>query len=127
MTIEIYEATLKHDTGTTMLRVISLSGKQGAIQQITAVEGCPECAIVDIVKIDNDTKQQNMKAKTIDEAKSMAKEKSLETQYRDEAIYIIYCNRTEYFYVDTDSLIRLWERLIGYYENGKYTDAETNS
>ncbi|WP_332452405.1 DNA-binding protein [Chryseobacterium aquaticum] len=82
---------------------------------------------MDIVKIDNDTKQQNMKAKTIDEAKSMAKEKSLETQYRDEAIYIIYCNRTEYFYVDTDSLIRLWERLIGYYENGKYTDAETNS
>ena len=58
---------------------------------------------------------------------SMAKEKSLETQYRDEAIYIIYCNRTEYFYVDIDSLIRLWERLIGYYENGKYTDAETNS
>ena len=127
MTIEIYEATLKHDTGTTMLRVFSLSGKQGAIQQITTTEGCPECAIVDIVKIDNDTKQQNMKAKTIDEAKSMAKEKSLETQYRDEAIYIIYCNRTEYFYVDTDSLIRLWERLIGYYENGKYTDAETNS
>ena len=127
MTIEIYEATLKHDTGTTMLRVISLSGKQGAIQQITTVEGCPECAIVDIVEIFNDTRQQDMKAKTIDEAKSMAKEKSLETQYRDEAIYIIYCNRTEYFYVDTDSLIRLWERLIGYYENGKYTDAETNS
>ncbi|GMN08142.1 Uncharacterised protein [Chryseobacterium taihuense] len=127
MTMETYKATLKHDTGKVTLTVVSLSGKQRAIQQITAVEGCPECAIVDIVKIDNDTKQQNMKAKTIDEAKSMAKEKSLETQYRDEAIYIIYCNRTEYFYVDIDSLIRLWERLIGYYENGKYTDAETNS
>ncbi|AZA95626.1 DNA-binding protein [Chryseobacterium shandongense] len=68
-----------------------------------------------------------MKAKTTEEAKTMAKEKSLETQYRDEAIYIIYCNRTEYFYVDTNSLIRLWERLIGYYENGFYTDEKSNS
>lgn len=68
-----------------------------------------------------------MKAKTIEEAKTMAKEKSLETQYRDEAIYIIYCNRTEYFYVDTNSLIRLWERLIGYYENGVYTAEKSNS
>ena len=66
--METYKATLKHDTGKVTLTVVSLSGKQRAIQQITAVEGCPECAIVDIVKIDNDTKQQNMKAKTIDEA-----------------------------------------------------------
>ena len=63
MTIEIYEATLKHDTGTTMLRVISLSGKQGAIKQITTAEGCPECAIVDIVKIDNDTKTAGYESK----------------------------------------------------------------
>nr|DAC74442.1 TPA_exp: hypothetical protein [Elizabethkingia anophelis] len=35
MTIGIYKATLKHDTGITTLRVVSLSGKQGAIQQIT--------------------------------------------------------------------------------------------
>ena len=28
-----------------------------------------------------------MKAKTIEEAKSMAKDKSLETQYKDEAIF----------------------------------------
>ncbi|MDV4070624.1 DNA-binding protein [Flavobacterium sp. NST-5] len=62
-----------------------------------------------------------MKSKSIDEAKSMAKDKSLETQHKNEAIYIIYCSRSEYFYVDTDSLIRLWERLIGYYENGVYT------
>lgn len=55
-----------------------------------------------------------MKAKSIEEAKSLAKDKSLETQYKDEAIYIIYCSRTEQFYVDTDSLIRLWEQLIGY-------------
>ena len=68
-----------------------------------------------------------MKAKMIDEAKSMAKEKSLEAQYKDEAIYIIYCNRTEYFYVDTDSLIRLWEQLFGYYENGFYTAEKSHS
>lgn len=62
-----------------------------------------------------------MKAKSIDQAKSMAKSKSLETKYKGEAIYIIYCNGTEFFYVETDSLIRLWEQLIGYYENGVYT------
>lgn len=65
-----------------------------------------------------------MKAKSIAEAKSLAKEKSLEAQHKGNVIYIIYCNRTEYFYIDTDSLIRLWERLIGYYENGVYTTAE---
>ncbi|KGO11294.1 MULTISPECIES: hypothetical protein [Weeksellaceae] len=68
-----------------------------------------------------------MKAKSIDEAKSLAKGKSIETQYKDEAIYIIYCSRTKYFYVDTDSLIRLWERLIGYYENGIYTAEKQHS
>lgn len=62
-----------------------------------------------------------MKAKSIDEAKSMAKSQSLETKYKDEAIYIIYCNRTEYFYIDTNSLLRTWEQLKGYYENGVYT------
>ena len=68
-----------------------------------------------------------MKAKTIEEAKSMAKDKSLETQYKDEAIYIIYCSRTEYFYVDTNSLIRLWEQLFGYYENGVYTAEQSHT
>lgn len=63
-----------------------------------------------------------MKAKSIDEAKSIAKSQSLETKYKDEAIYIIYCNRTEYFYIDTNSLLRTWEKLIGCYENGVYTD-----
>ncbi|WP_306349938.1 DNA-binding protein [Flavobacterium sp. '19STA2R22 D10 B1'] len=61
-----------------------------------------------------------MKAKSIDEAKSMAKSQSLETKYKDEAVYIIYCNRTEYFYIDTNSLLRNWEQLTGYYENGVY-------
>ncbi|WP_235830316.1 hypothetical protein [Paenimyroides tangerinum] len=127
MTIEIYEATLKHDTGTTMLRVFSLSGKQGAIQQITTTEGCPECAIVDIVKIDNDTKQQDMKAKTIEEAKELAKGKSLEKKHKDDTVHIIYCNRTEYFYICTDGLIRLWEQSFGYYVNGIYTAEKSHS
>mgnify|MGYP003605516886 CR=1 FL=1 len=125
--METYKATLKHDTGTTTLTVVSVSGKQGAIQQITTAEGYRECAIVYIVQIDNDTIQDNMKAKTIEEAKSMAKVKSLETQCKDEAIYIIYCNRTEQYYVDTNDLIRLWERLIGYYENGIYTAEKSHS
>lgn len=59
-----------------------------------------------------------MKAKTEEEAKAMAKEKSLELAHRDEAIYIIYCHRTRNYYVDNNSLIRIWEMLIGYYENG---------
>ena len=62
-----------------------------------------------------------MKAKSIDEAKSMAKSQSLETKCKDEAVYIIYCNRTEYFYIDNNSLLRNWEQLKGYYENGVYT------
>ena len=65
-----------------------------------------------------------MEAESIDEAKSLAENKSLEKKYKDIAIYIIYCNRTKHFYIDTDSLIRLWEKLIGCYENGKYTDAQ---
>lgn len=59
-----------------------------------------------------------MKAQRIDEAKKMAKEESLEKQ--DEAIFIIYCNRTKYHYIAIDGFIRSWERLIGYYENGKF-------
>ena len=127
MTIEIYEATMKHDTGTTMLRVISLSGKQGAIQQITIAEGCPKYAIVDIVEIFNDTRQQDMKVKTIEEAKELAKGKSLEKKHKDETVHIIYCNRTEYFYIDTDGLIRLWEQSFGYYVNGVYTAEKSHS
>ena len=53
MKIEIFIVTVKNDNGTTKLNVVSLSGKQGAIQQITASEHCPVCAIVEIVKIDN--------------------------------------------------------------------------
>lgn len=51
--MEIFVATIKHDNGIVKLKVISLRGRDGAIQQITAIEGCPKSAIVDIVKIDN--------------------------------------------------------------------------
>lgn len=67
-----------------------------------------------------------MKTKTIDEAKKLAKNNSLEFQHKDEVIYIIYCNRTKYFYIDSNSIIRLWEMLIGYYENGVYTEETSN-
>nr|DAC76632.1 TPA_exp: hypothetical protein [Elizabethkingia anophelis] len=36
-------------------------------------------------------------------------------------VYIIYCSRSENYYVDTNGLIRLWEILIGYYINGVFT------
>ena len=61
------------------------------------------------------------KLKSLEEAKSHAKVKSLDIKYKDMPLYIIYCNRTENFYVDTDSLIRAWEQLLGYYINGVYT------
>lgn len=54
MIIESYRATLKHDNGIVRLKVLSLNGKKGVIQQITTAEGYPERAIVKIVKIDND-------------------------------------------------------------------------
>lgn len=62
-----------------------------------------------------------MKTKSIDEAKGFAKTQSLDKRHKDVAIYIIHCNRTGCFYVDTNSLIRLWEQLFGYYVNGVYT------
>ena len=68
-----------------------------------------------------------MKTKTKDEAKSYAKAQSLNKDYKNVPVYIIHCNRTEFFFVDTDSLIRLWEQLIGYYINGVFTDEEQHS
>lgn len=55
--MEIYKAKLKHDKGTMTLVVSSQNGKRGAIRQITTTEGCPECAIMEIVKINNKAKQ----------------------------------------------------------------------
>lgn len=51
MILETFVATIKHDDGKFRLRVVSLNGEKGAIQQITAVEHCPECAIVKLVKV----------------------------------------------------------------------------
>ncbi|ASE64187.1 DNA-binding protein [Chryseobacterium indologenes] len=68
-----------------------------------------------------------MKAKTIEEAKELAKGKSLEKKHKDETVHIIYCNGTEYFYIDTDGLIRLWEQSFGYYVNGVYTAEKSHS
>jgi hypothetical protein len=68
-----------------------------------------------------------MKTKSKTEAKKLAKAYSHNKEYEDVPIYIIYCNRSEKFYVDTNSLIRLWETLIGYYINGVFTSVKNNS
>lgn len=46
MIIETYIATLQHDKGRIRLQINSMSGKQGAIQQIMAIENCPMRAII---------------------------------------------------------------------------------
>ncbi len=51
MRIETYVVTVRHDNGKTRIRVVSLSGKQGAITQVVTAEGCPECAIVGIRRL----------------------------------------------------------------------------
>jgi len=40
----------KHDTGAVRLKVVSLSGEQGAIAQVLKNERCPESAISKIRK-----------------------------------------------------------------------------
>ncbi len=42
-----------------------------------------------------------MKTKSKEEAKSYAKTQSLNKDYKDVPVYVIHCNRTELFYVDT--------------------------
>ncbi|ATN06702.1 MULTISPECIES: DNA-binding protein [Chryseobacterium] len=68
-----------------------------------------------------------MKTKSRTEAKKLAKAYSYNKEYADVPVYIIYCNRSEKYYVDTNSLIRLWETLIGYYINGVFTSVKNNS
>lgn len=65
-----------------------------------------------------------MKTRSIEEAHDYAKRQSLEEAHRDEAIYLIYCNRTKFVYVDANGLIRLWEQQLGYYLNGVFTEAQ---
>ncbi len=50
MELITYVATIRHDDGEFKIRVVSLSGRKGAIQQITTAEKCPECAIVKLEK-----------------------------------------------------------------------------
>jgi hypothetical protein len=49
--IEHFRVTVKHDKGRAKIRVVSLTGEQGAINQIMAAELCPRSAIVRIKKI----------------------------------------------------------------------------
>jgi hypothetical protein len=49
--IEHYIMKVKHDNGQIRIRVTSLSGKEAAIRQIMAVEGCPRSAIKSIKKL----------------------------------------------------------------------------
>jgi len=51
MILETFKLTLKHDTGFFKVKVTSLSGEQGAIQQVMACESCPIGAIIRIKKI----------------------------------------------------------------------------
>ncbi len=68
-----------------------------------------------------------MKITSKTEAKQLAKAYSHNDEDKDEAMYIIYCNRTKLYYVDTNSLTRNWEQLIGYYINGVYTAEKSHS
>lgn len=68
-----------------------------------------------------------MKTVSKDEAKKHAKTQSLDRGYKDVPVYVIYCNRTKFFYVDTDAMIRMWEQLVGYYVNGVYTAEKSHS
>lgn len=63
-----------------------------------------------------------MKSISIEKATHNAKAQSLEKENKDKVFYIILCNRTGNYYVDTNALLRTWEQLVGYYENGIYTD-----
>ncbi|WP_343606256.1 hypothetical protein [Fluviicola sp.] len=43
-----YVATVRHDSGTVRLTGVTMSGHRGAVLQVMAIEGCPECAIIGI-------------------------------------------------------------------------------
>ena len=52
MKIETFKVTVRHDHGTIRIQVVSLSGIQGAVTQVTTAERCPECAIIGIKRIE---------------------------------------------------------------------------
>ncbi|WP_341836958.1 hypothetical protein WJU16_03610 [Chitinophaga pollutisoli] len=57
MVLETFIATVKHDNGKIRIRVVSMNGEQGVIEQIMAAERCPQRAIVKIKKVGNNIKQ----------------------------------------------------------------------
>jgi hypothetical protein len=50
MKVKIYSATVAHDNGKSTFKVVSLTGKEGAIKTIMAIENCPRSAIKKITK-----------------------------------------------------------------------------
>ncbi len=66
-----------------------------------------------------------MKITSKTEARQLAKAYSHNKEYKDIAVYVIYCNRTKSYHVDTNNLIRNWEQLIGYYINGAFTSEKS--
>mgnify|MGYP006870677163 CR=1 FL=1 len=53
MLLESFIVTVKHDNGTTRIRVDSLNGEQEVRQRIMTTELCPERAITKIRKVVN--------------------------------------------------------------------------
>lgn len=53
MPLESFIVTVKHDSGTTRIRVDSVNGEQEARQRIMTTELCPERAIIKIRKVAN--------------------------------------------------------------------------
>lgn len=52
--------------------------------------------------------------------KEAAQQKALDLSKEHKSIfYVIYCHKTEAWYVDNSSFIRLFEELVATYENGK--------
>jgi hypothetical protein len=51
MKISIYSATVAHDKGKSKFKVVSLNGREGAINIIMAMEQCPRSAISKIIQI----------------------------------------------------------------------------
>gem|GEM_PF-2019743 len=53
MKLRTYLATIKHDSGKAKLKVVSMSGRKGAVTQVTAFENCDENAILKLKLIDS--------------------------------------------------------------------------
>ena len=102
---------------------------EGFFEQITTPIQKVSGLMVDMEKFLKQLEEVK-KQSAIEKEKAEKEKKEKEAKdkkYKDETIHIIYCNRTEKFYVDTNGLIRLWEQSFGYYVNGIYTSEKLNS